>query len=217
MDKDELERHLSGLAGFENPRVDLEQYPTPAWLAAHLVHLADLQGDLAGRTVVDLGAGTGLLALAAATRGPASVLGVERDRGALEVARRNEVELAPATTVHWVRGDATRPPVGPAGPRLGGRTGADDGPVTVLMNPPFGAQAGHEHADRGFLAAAADVATVSYSIHNAGSRSFVDAFAREEGGTVTHAFAADFELDRQFPFHEEARRDIDVEVFRVEW
>ncbi|MEF8774240.1 MAG: METTL5 family protein [Halobacteriales archaeon] len=205
MDKGELERRLSSLSGFASPRVELEQYPTPAWLAAHLIHLVDLQSDLAGRLVVDLGAGTGLLALAAATRRPRAVVGVERDPDALRVARENERALAPATPVHWVRTDATRPPL------------SDSSGATVLMNPPFGAQRGHEHADRAFLGAAADVAGVSYSIHNEGSRSFVESFAGDEGGDVTHAFAAKFELDRQFPFHDRDRQIVDVEVFRIEW
>ena len=220
MDKAALERRLSELAGFADPRAEFEQYPTPAWLAAHLVHLADLQGDLAGRTVLDLGTGTGVLALAAATRDPERVVGIERGRAALETARENERaflgegshersfpgtgshETAP---VHWILGDATRPPV------------VSLGPTTVVMNPPFGAQRGNEGADRAFLETAAELADVSYSIHNEGSRAFVEAFAGDEGGAVTHAFAAEFELGRQFEFHEAARREIPVEVFRIEW
>ncbi len=85
------------------------------------------------------------------------------------------------------------------------------------MNPPFGAQRGSEHADRAFLATARDLATVTYSIHNAGSREFVEAFAADEGGEVTHAFGAEFPVDRQFDFHTRERHTLDVEVFRVVW
>ncbi|MUV58653.1 RNA methyltransferase, partial [Halogeometricum sp. CBA1124] len=46
---------------------------------------------------------------------------------------------------------------------------------------------------------------------------FVEAFAADEGGTVTHAFEATFSLDRQFEFHDEASKDIDTEVYRIEW
>lgn len=200
-----LERELSTLEGFEEPRVDLEQYSTPADLAANLLHLADLQGDLEGRTVVDLGAGTGILAIGAALRGPARIVGIERDLDALALARRNESRVGPAVTVDWIRGDATRPPLCP------------DSPATVVMNPPFGAQRGRRHADREFLKTAARLAGVSCSIHNADSHDFVEAFAEDEGGTVTHAFAAEMDLDRQFPFHEEETRAIEMEVFRVEW
>jgi putative methylase len=198
-----LERRLAAVDGFSDPDPGLEQYPTPAGLAAHVVHLADLQGDLAGSTVLDLGAGTGMLALAAATRAPERVLAVERDPAALATARENERAVAPEVAVDWLRGDATRPPV----------RAAD----TVVMNPPFGAQAGNEHADRRFLAAASDLAGVSYSIHNAGSQSFVESFAGDEGGEVTHAFAAEFAVDAQFDFHTSERELLDVEVFRIAW
>lgn len=198
-----LERRLADLATFEEPRVELEQYPTPAGLAASLLHLADLQDDL-DRPVVDLGTGTGVLALGAALRGAPQVVGVECDRAALETARENEREVGTPVGVDWIEADATRPPLSVADP-------------AVVMNPPFGAQRGHEHADRAFLAAAGRLATVSYSVHNAGSWEFVEAYSVDNGGTVTHAYRARIELDRQFPFHTADRTELPVEVFRIEW
>jgi putative methylase len=130
-----LAQQLGVVAGFDDPRVDLEQYRTPPDLAAHLVHTADLNGDIEGRTVVDLGTGTGMLALAAGLRGPTSVVGVDVDPVPLATARENEGRVAAATGVEWVLGDATQLPLDP------------EGPTTVVMNPPFGAQASNEHAD----------------------------------------------------------------------
>jgi putative methylase len=203
--KAELVGQLSLVAGFENPQSALEQYPTPPELAAHVVHVADLNGDIDGRTVVDLGAGTGMFTLGAALRGPDRVVGVEIDRDALETARRNQRRVGTRTPIHWVQADATRIPLRP------------DGPTTVVMNPPFGAQRGHEHADRAFLSTAAEIADVSYSVHNAGSQAFVEAFAADNGGEVTHAFAAEFDLDNQFDHHTAERYDIDTELFRIVW
>ncbi len=200
-----LETQLAVVAGFENPRVALEQYPTPPDLAAHVVHLADLQGDVEGRTVVDLGTGTGMLALGAALRGPARVVGIELDRDALATARENRRRVGTTTPIHWLQADAARAPLCPTEP------------TTVVMNPPFGAQNGHEGADRGFLSTAARIADVSYSVHNAGSQEFVEAFAADNGGDVTHAFEATFPLERQFDFHEADRREVKTEVFRIEW
>jgi putative methylase len=198
-----LERRLATLETFENPDRDLEQYPTPADLAAHLIHDADLRGDLEG-TVVDLGTGTGVLALGVALREPDRVVGVEQDSHALSHARVNQARLDPPTPVAWLRGDATRPAI---------RT--DD--ATVVMNPPFGAQRGNRHADRGFLEAAAEVAAVSYSIHNAGSEAFVEAVADDAGATVTHAFEGQLDLDRQFDHHAAETETITAEMFRIEW
>jgi putative methylase len=203
--KSELTQQLGVVVGFDDPRADLEQYRTPPGLAAHLVHTADLQGDIDGRLVLDLGCGTGMLALGSALRGPARVVGLDIDPGPLGLARENERRVASTAEVSWVRGDATQPPLNPR---------AD---TTVLMNPPFGAQDGNEHADRGFLESTSDLADVSYSIHNAGSSGFVESFASEHGGELTHAFQAQFELPRAFDFHTTDTREIEVEVFRIEW
>jgi len=200
-----LERRLEAVAPFENPRADLEQYPTPADVAAHLLHLADLQGDLSGHTVVDLGTGTGVLAIAAACRSPARVVGLERDRAALDVARRNERQVDPTTDVAWMKGDARSVPLCP------------DGPTTVVANPPFGARDGARGADRPFLRAAARLSDVSYTVHNAGSESFVEAFAGDHGGTVTRAYEVDFDVERQFEFHDAARETLTVEAYRIDW
>ena len=211
MSKRALERRLSAVRDFDEPQVELEQYATPADLAAHVVPLADVHGDVAGRTVLDLGTGTGVLALGAAARDPARVVGLDVDWTALDAARDNERRVDPAVSVDWVQGDATRAPVCLDDRRVRERD------VTVLMNPPFGAQRGNEHADRAFLETTASVADVSYSIHNEESQAFVDAFAGDAGGEVTHAFRAELPLERQFSFQQEERRVLDAEVFRVEW
>jgi putative methylase len=199
-----LAQELGVVAGFEDPVAALEQYHTPPDLAAHIVHVADLRGDVEDETVLDLGCGTGMLALGAALRSPARVVGVELDADALGTARQNERRVGARADVAWVRGDATRLPLDPP-------------PCTVLMNPPFGAQDGNEHADRAFLATAAEVARVSYSVHNAGSQEFVESFAADNGGEVTDAFRAELELPHQFDHHEAEAGVVDAEVFRVRW
>ena len=200
-----LEGQLAVVAGFENPRASLEQYPTPPELAAHVIHLADLHGDIENRTVVDLGAGTGMFTLGAALRGPKRVIGLELDGGPIRTAMDNRRRVGTTTPIHWLQADATRPPL------------SLDEPATVVMNPPFGAQNGQAGADRGFLKTAAEIAGVSYSVHNTGSRAFVEAFAADNGGEVTHGFAAAFEVHKQFDHHTERRREIETEVYRIEW
>jgi len=203
--RSELAQQLGVVAGFDDPRAPLEQYRTPPEVAASLVHTADLQGDIEDRTVLDLGCGTGMLALAAALRGPERVIGLDLDPAPLLTALTNERRVATATTVEWLRADATRAPLCPPQP------------VTVVMNPPFGAQSGNEHADRAFLETTVEIAEVSYSIHNAGSREFVESFAADHGGEVTHAFAVELDLPRQFDFHEAESASIEVEAYRIQW
>lgn len=203
--KSNLATQLGVVAGFEKPDAALEQYPTPPELAAHVIHVADLHGDIEGRTVVDLGAGTGMLGLGAAFRSPARVVGIEIDAGPITIARENERRVGTRAPIHWIRGDASRIPV---------RTTE---PTTVVMNPPFGAQDGNRHADRGFLRTAAGLADVSYSIHNTGSQDFLEAFTADNDGTITHAFQAEFELDKQFDHQSADRTEIDTEVYRIDW
>jgi putative methylase len=202
--KRELARRLANVEDFEEPQANLEQYATPADVAAHLVHFADLQEDIENQTVLDLGTGTGILAIAAGLRGASTIIGLDLDRDALIQARANERRLGIPGAVDWVRGDATRSPL----------HGSD---VTVVMNPPFGAQTGKDHLDRRFLETTAEVADVSYSIHNAGSREFIEAFVADHAGLVTHAFEVRFDVPHRFQYHDESRKELTVEAYRIEW
>ena len=248
MKKTALAQQLAVVAGFENPQASLEQYPTPPELAAHLIHVADLLGDVDGRTVIDLGTGTGMLALGAALRGPTEVVGVDVDGGALRIARQNRRRVGTTTPISWVRAEVSQPPLrvresenrsengrdsgngsdseaDSDGESGGGSADGEDGEdgedrdnsVTVVMNPPFGAQNSNEHADRAFLETTSRVADVSYSVHNRGSREFVEAFVGDEGGRITQGFRAEISLPRRFDFHGEETKELDVEVFRVAW
>lgn len=201
-----LAQQLGVVAGFDNPTAALEQYPTPPELAATLIHTADLRGDIDGRTVVDLGTGTGMLLLGAALRGPRRGIGVDIDRSALLTARKNEQRLSTPPPLTWLQADINKLSLTPT-----------RATTTVVMNPPFGAQRNNEHADRAFLAAAGTLATVSYSVHNAGSQSFVESYVADNNGQVTDAFAAELDIDRQFAFHTDSTTTIDAEVYRIEW
>lgn len=198
-----LERQLATLAGFDDPRVELEQYTTPADVAATLLHFADLQGDL-DELIVDLGTGTGILALGAALRGSTPVIGLELDSTSLGIARRNQQALEITSGVTWIHGDVESAPLCLE-------------EATVLMNPPFGAQNTNIHADKAFLATTKRIAAVSYSIHNAGSQDFIEAYVRDQGGNVTHAYETTISLARQFGFHSGNKEKIPVEVYRIAW
>ena len=206
-----LARRLGVVEDFQDPSPALEQYATSAEVAASLVHVADERGDLTDgdsaqvATVVDLGTGTGMLALAAALRSPRRVIGVDVDPAPLRTARENAARVGATTAVEWVVGDATDLPL------------QFDDRVVVLSNPPFGAQDGNEHADRAFLDQVRDVASVSYTVHNAGSEDFVRAYAADADATVTDAFAVELDVDNQFDFHDRDTAAIDAEAYRIEW
>lgn len=199
-----LARALESVEDFRDPTVALEQYLTPPEIAAHVCHLAALEGDLEGETIVDLGTGTGMLAIGAALCRARRVVGLDLDNEALSLARRNADRIDGASRIEWVRADATDPPLSVTD-------------ATVLSNPPFGAQRGNRHADRRFLETTRSLATTSYTIHNEGSQEFVESYAADVGATVTHAFRATFPLERRFEFHTSDERTLEAEVFRIEW
>jgi putative methylase len=193
----DLERALGTIPSHPAPRADLEQYATPSDLAARLLAEADALGDVAGRRVVDLGCGTGMLAIGCALLGAAGVRGIELDEAALAVAADAARRLH--ARVDWERADVASwrgPP-------------AD----TVVMNPPFGAQS--RGADRPFLEAAFATAPVVYSLHHAETRAFVEGFARERGFDATHAWGLRFPLPHQHRHQTHAVVEVDVVALRL--
>ena len=195
-----LEMTLQRLRGFSRPQAALEQYQTPAPLAARLLYHALMKGDIEGKRVCDLGCGTGVLAIGAALLGAASVTGIDIDKRALAVARENAALLD--TDVTFLAVDV----------REGGcqeRIGACD---TVVMNPPFGAQ--KAHADRPFIDCALAVAGVTYSIFNAGSIPFVEAYTAQRA-EITEKIGGAFPIKRTFAFHTKDMQEFEVEILRL--
>lgn len=196
----QLEMTLQGLVGFVHPRPALEQYSTPAPLAARLLFLAHGQGDLEGRTVLDLGSGTGVLACGAALLGAARVTGVDIDPDPLTVARENATRLG--VEVEWIEGEVSDLPT-PV---------RDQVFDTVVMNPPFGAQV--RHADRPFVNAALAHGRTVYGIFNAGTLPFLAAYIGERG-ECTDAIAATLVLPRTMRHHTRNRVEVPVECVRI--
>jgi putative methylase len=196
----QLEMTLQKAAGYTKPRPSLEQYMTPAPLAARMLYHALMKGDIEGKNVCDLGSGTGVLAIGAALLGANSVKGVEKDPNAVAVATAN-AELLGAEVEFIVSDilDATLPE----------KIGACD---TIVMNPPFGAQ--KVHADRPFIDLAIKTAPVVYSIFNAGSTQFVKAFIRKRA-EVSEQVGSAFAIKRTFAFHTRDVLEFEVEILRL--
>jgi putative methylase len=196
----QLEIALQHLAGFPRPRASLEQYQTPAPLAARLLYHAYTKGDIRGKNVCDLGSGTGMIAIGAALLGACRIQGIEIDPAAVAVAVENATLLD--ADVEFIVSDVLEEP-------LTGRLGPCD---TVVMNPPFGAQ--KAHADRPFIDCALRIAPVTYGIFNAGSTPFIEAFVAGRA-TIDERVGGMFPLRRTFAFHKKDVRQIGVEILRL--
>jgi putative methylase len=193
---------LEQVKGFDRPDVTKEQYATPAVVAADLLYFAFMNGDLDG-SVIDLGCGTGMLAIGARVLkddagldSTQKVIGIDSDNRALEVARANAESLG--TDVDWVHCDVKE---------VSGRFD------TVVMNPPFGAQ--EKGNDRPFLDKALEIGRVVYSIHNAGSSSFIESYIKGRGA-VTNVVELKFPMRHTYSFHKKEMALIDVELYRIE-
>jgi len=195
-----LEMILQRIAGYHHPRAALEQYQTPAPLAARLLYHALMKGDIEGKTVCDLGCGTGVLAIGAALLGADCVKGIDSDPQAVREAKANAA-LLDADVAFFV-GDVRDA-------ALLGCLGRCD---TVVMNPPFGAQ--KAHADRPFIDLALSIAPVTYSIFNAGSTQFIETYTAERA-EIDERVGGVFAIKRTFSFHTHDVQEIEVEILRL--
>jgi putative methylase len=172
-----------------------EQVVTPPEAAAELLYEALARGDLQDRTVLDLGSGTGRLALGAALLGARSVVGVERDPAAVRIARVNAEQLG--ATCRWVECPVEE---------------WDEPAETVVMNPPFGAQRKHADApfwDRAF--ALAEGAIYAFSL--AESRTFIARRAVARAARIETTRPIRWELPATFPHHRKPRVSLSVDLW----
>ncbi|WP_292486640.1 METTL5 family protein [Methanohalobium sp.] len=193
MKQRKLEMLLEQVEGFDSPDVSLEQYTTPAPIAAELLHFAYMKGDIKD-TVYDLGCGTGVLATGAKLLGAEIVTGFDTDHYALQIADKNARNMN--VDVDFICKDISN---------ISGEA------QTVVMNPPFGSQV--RGSDRPFLSNALKLANVIYSIHNKGSKNFIEKFISP--AVITDWYRTGFPLKRTFKFHKKDVEQIEVEIYRI--
>ena len=198
IDKKKLEILLQRCAVYPSPRVSLEQYPTPASLAAEIIHHAFLRGDVEGKRVYDLGCGPGIFAIGCALLGAREVRGFDVTRDALALARENALRLG-LRNVTFVNMDVKD------------IRGECD---TVFQNPPFGVH--RPGADREFLRKALEVGKVIYTIHKAETGKFIKKYIKDLGGIVTDVTPGNIVMPHLYEFHRKERKRVRVYIYRVE-
>ncbi len=200
--KKQLEIALQSVETFKNPKVDLEQYQTPAKIAADLLWNANALGDIEGLKVADLACGTGIFSIGAALLGASEVVGVDLDPEAVEIARWEASHRGLDEVVRFETLDVSE---------------FNEEADTVIQNPPFGAQKAHrKEADRIFMDKSLEVAPVVYSFHILETEEFVKDYFQKLGGEVTNIFRYSFPLPKIYDFHQKEEVEVDVVVLRVE-
>ena len=198
----DLERVLLQVDPHPSPKAILEQYTVPVDVASEMLFLAAyVHDDVTGKTVADLGCGTGRLIVGAALLDAEKGVGIDIDRLAIRKAKQSAKSLNLDRRLSWIIGD------------INTLRGEFD---TVLQNPSFGVQ--RRTADRGFLLKALELAPVVYSLHKAGesNRAFIKRFIEANGGKVTSVFQMKLNIPRMFEFHTKRKHEVNVDLYRIE-
>jgi len=200
--KIDMEKTISKVEPHPTPKAYLEQYTIPSVTAAEILYVATyIYDDVINKTVVDLGCGTGRLAIGAAFLGARETFGVDVDKVAVNVARRNAERMDVKRKTHWITAD------------IDVIRGTFD---TVLQNPPFGVQ--RRRADRKFIKKSLELGRTVYSLHKGGksNREFIKRFIERRGGKVTGMFPMKMDIPRLFEFHTKRKHTLQVDLYRIE-
>lgn len=187
MNRKQLEIHLSQVVQpFKQPKIELEQYQTPPRVAANLLHIAWLKGDIQNKNVVDLCAGTGILGLGAALLGGEVVL-VEKDQEAYDILLENKSKIDQKT--QSVLNDVLT-------------WQADMRFDTAILNPPFGIQQ-NKTSDMDFVKKAGQLAEKVYSIHDGSDRNQegLPKLFNKCGLEIQETYLEEFPLSSSYPWH----------------
>jgi putative methylase len=194
--KRQLEIRLGRLKILEKPILKLEQYPVSSETASELLYMAGFEhNDLEGR-VIDIGTGTGRLAIGAALMGAKEVVGVDVDENALALAKEN-AETADVR-IEWLQCEIDE---------VNGRFNA------AIMNPPYGTRT--SHADTRFLEKALQLAPVVYSIHKSSTRGFLLQFVKKLRADVDQVRSMTMTIPHLFEFHENKRGTVQIDLYRI--
>jgi predicted RNA methylase len=194
--KRQLEIQLGKLKILQAPRLELEQYPVSSDVAAELLYMAGFEHrDLQGETI-DLGTGTGRLAIGAALMRSKRVVGVDIDDTAIAQARENAV--AAGVHVEWLLSD------------IDAVQGKYD---TVIMNPPYGTRI--PHLDVRFLERAFELAPVSYSIHKSSTRNYLKSVIAKKNRKVDAVRSMSLNIPHLFSFHRKKWENVKVDLYRI--
>jgi len=198
----DLEKAIAEIQPHPSPKAYLEQYTIPPDVAAEILYIAAYTyDDIVEKTVVDLGCGTGRLAIGAALLGAKEAVGVDIDKLAVETAKKNAEKLKVNKKTNWIVADIEV---------LKSRFD------TVLQNPPFGVQ--RRGADRKFIEKALEIGHRVYSLHKSGenNRRFIKRFIELRGGKVTGIFSLEMSIPKMFEFHTQRRHGLKVDLYLIE-
>lgn len=106
MKRKHLESALSSIQQiqFNNPKIELEQYPTSAELASSILWTACYTYNDIGsnKSIIDLGCGTGILAIGAAILDTEIIYAIDCDNDAIQIAIDNTIDMELNQQIHFI-------------------------------------------------------------------------------------------------------------------
>lgn len=198
MKKKKLEILLQKVPSQEKPVPNLEQYMTPANIAADIIFIAHQFGDIENKKVIDLGCGTGIFSVGAILTGAEKVIGIDIDKNSIMIAHRYAQENN--LNIKYLILDVEKVNIS-----------CD----TVIMNPPFGAQKSNLKADRKFIEKGFEIAKVIYSIHLSKTIPFIKKMISSLGGIIDYSKDYIFPIPKIFDFHEKEKKNYEVTFIRI--
>ena len=181
-----------------NPTPTLEQYMTPASIAADIIFNAYQFGDIDDKIIVDLGCGTGIFSIGVAILGAKKIIGFDVDKESIQLAKKHAEQNTLEIDFMVTDVDSVQ-------------TKCD----TVLMNPPFGAQKSNQKADRKFIEKGFKIADIIYSLHLTKTIPFLEKMISSLNGTITYQKKYLFPIKRQFEFHKKEVIEYNVTLLRI--
>lgn len=200
MRRKHLEMFLQKIPPIKAPRPELEQYNTPATLAADILFMAHQAGELEGKNIGDFGCGSGIFAIGAAMLGAKTVRGYDIDERVIRQAMENAKTLLPESVEQptFESKDVSK---------------IEEKFDVIFQNPPFGAQ--NVGADVPFIEAAIRCSKIAYSIHNGNTRDFLNKKIVKLGAKVEYQFKDKITIPHTFEFHMKEKQDIEVMVLKL--
>lgn len=200
-----LEILLAALQPLKKPKISLEQYTIPEDVAAEIINLAYISGDIKDKKVVEFGCGSGRLAIGAAIAGAKQVAAVDIDPEAIAQAKEN-LKIAEKLT-------GKKLPVKFYCMSIHEWKEKCD---TVLQNPPFGIKS--KQSDVTFLQKATSIARKIYSLHKNGrkeTREFLIKAINNCGCKLENIVKLRFFLPHTFKFHKKPKIRYDVDLYVI--
>lgn len=195
MDKKQLELILQKTPSHPSPKYELEQYLTPANLAAQIIWIAYLKGDIRGKIVVDLGCGTGIFCKGITLLG-GYCLCVDVDNESLSLAK----DFIGRESASFIQAEVSSL-------TLSRRVDS------VIQNPPFGVV--KRGMDIIFLNKALEIANYVYSLHksNEKSRELISRIASDMG-FKNEVISLNYRLKYYYPWHKKKFHEFYVDLYR---